>query len=126
MSRRPDPSKQQEWEERFQRFEESSQTIAHFCRAEGVSEPSFYYWKQKLPGDSRRRLRAGRRQQSARRAHAGSGFRSVVITPPADRVSVKVRLPGGAVIELGEDTLVIERVVGQLLEHQADARADGC
>jgi hypothetical protein len=50
----------------------------------------------------------------------------VVIAPPADRVSVTVRLPGGAVIELGEDTLVIQRVVGQLLEHQAGARADGC
>lgn len=126
MPRRPDPSKQQEWEERFQRFEESSQTIAGFCRAEGVSEASFFYWKQKLPDGSRRRSRAGRHQRSVRRAEAGSGFQSVVITPPADRVSVKVRLPGGAVIELGEDTLVIERVVGQLLEHQAGARADGC
>ena len=80
-----------------------------------------------VPGGSRRGPRVGRRRQrSNRRANAGSGFRSVVITPPADRVSVKVRLPGGAVIELGEDSLVIERVVGQLLEHQAGARADGC
>jgi len=54
------------------------------------------------------------------------GFRSVVITPPADPVRVKVRLPNGAVIELGDDALVIQRVVGQLLEHQAGARADGC
>ena len=126
MSRRADRSRQQEWEERFRRFEKSSRTIADFCRAEGVSQASFYYWKKKLPGGSRRRLRVGRRRRSVRRAHAGSGFRSVVITPSADRVSVKVRLPGGAVIELGDDPLVIQRVVGQLLEHQADARADGC
>ena len=126
MSRIADPSKQQEWEERFQRFEKSSQTIADFCRGEGVSLPSFYYWRRRLPGGSRRRSRAGRRRRSVRRANAGSGFRSVVITPSADRVSVKVRLPGGAVIELGDDPLVIQRVVGQLLEHQADARADGC
>lgn len=126
MSRRPDPSKQQEWEKRFQRFEESSQTIAGFCRAEEVSEPSFYYWKQKLPGGSRLGSRVGRRRRSARCSSAGSGFRSVVITPPADRVSVKVRLPGGAVIELGEDALVIQHVVGQLLQHQAGVRADGC
>lgn len=126
MSRRADPSRQQEWEERFRRFEKSSRTIDEFCRAEGVSQASFYYWKKKLPGGSRRRSRVGRRRRSVRRANAGSGFRSVVITPSADRVSVKVRLPGGAVIELGEDALVIERVVGQLLEHQADARADGC
>ena len=50
----------------------------------------------------------------------------MVITPPTDAVSVTVRLPGGAVIELGDDPLVIERVVGQLLEHQAGGRADGC
>lgn len=126
MSRRPYRSKQQEWEERFQRFEDSSQTIAGFCRSEGVPEGSFYYWRQKLPGGGRRRPCARQRQRSTRRADAGSGFQSVVITPPADRVSVKVRLPGGVVIELGEDALVIQRVVGQLLEHQAGGRSDGC
>jgi hypothetical protein len=50
----------------------------------------------------------------------------VVITPPEDRVSVKVRLPGGAVIELGDGPLVIEHVVGQLLQHQTGTGADGC
>ena len=124
MSRRPEPSKRQEWGARFQRFERSSQTIADFCRAEGVSQPSFYYWKRRLPGGSCRRPRVKRRQRSA--LPVNPGFRSVVITPPADPVRVKVRLPNGAVIELGDDALVIQRVVGQLLEHQADVRADGC
>lgn len=126
MPRRADPNRQQEWEERFRRFEKSSQTVADFCRAEEVSQASFYYWKKKLPGGSRRRLRVGRRRRSAQPANPGSGFRSVILTPPADAVSVKVRLPGGAVIELGDDPLVIQRVVDQLLQHQAGTGADGC
>ncbi len=67
MSRRPDSSKQQELEERFQRYEELSQTIANFCQTVGVSEPSFYYWKQKLPGGRRQ----GRRANNARKTPKG-------------------------------------------------------
>ena len=50
----------------------------------------------------------------------------MILTPPGGAVSLKVRLPGGAVIELGDDPMVIERVVGQLLQHQAGTGADGC
>ncbi len=59
------------------------------------------------------------RRRSARPADPPRRFRSVVVTPSSDdAASVKVRLPGGAVIELGDDLRVIERVVGQLLDHQ--------
>jgi len=125
MSRRPDAGKRREWNERFQRFKRSSQTVADFCRAEGVSQPSFYSWKRRLGGGDRRRRRVKRRHRSSQPANPGSGFRSVIVTPPTYAVSVKVRLPGGAVIELGDDPLVIERVVGQLLQ-QTGTRADGC
>jgi len=126
MSRGPAPGKQREWSERFRRYEKSSQTIARFCVAEGVSPASFYYWKKKLAVRGRRRPSVKRRQQSARPGNPGSGFRSVILTPPADAVSVKVRLPGGAVIELGDDPVVIQRVVDQLLQHQAGTGTDGC
>ena len=125
MARTPDPAKQREWSDRFRRFGKSSQTVADFCRAEGVSQPSFYHWKRRLVG-GRRRPSVKRRQRSAVPANPRSGFRSVVITAATDAVSVKVRLPGGAVIELGDDPLVIERVVGQLLQHQGGVGADGC
>jgi len=124
MPRSPEPGKLREWSKRFRRFERSSQTVADFCRAEGVSQPSFYRWRRRLAGGERRS--AKRRQEVAVPGHRRSGFRSVVITPPAGAVSVKVRLAGGVVIELVDDPLVIERVVGQLLRHQAEAGADGC
>ena len=36
------------WTERLQRFEQAHTTVAQFCKDEGVSQPSFYKWKQKL------------------------------------------------------------------------------
>lgn len=36
------------WTERSQRFEQAQMTVAQFCAAEGVSQPSFYNWKRKL------------------------------------------------------------------------------
>lgn len=36
------------WGDRIDRFEQSSQTVAQFCAAEGVSTASFYQWRRKL------------------------------------------------------------------------------
>jgi hypothetical protein len=36
------------WVERLERFRRANQTVAQFCAAEGVSEPSFYVWKRTL------------------------------------------------------------------------------
>ena len=41
-SRVSDPVKIQQWSERLSRFGDSGQTVAEFCRAECVSQPSFY------------------------------------------------------------------------------------
>ena len=36
------------WMERLQRFKQAQMTVAQYCAAEGVSQPSFYNWKRKL------------------------------------------------------------------------------
>lgn len=126
MPRKPDPAKLREWSDRMQRFEKSSQTVAEFCRAEGVSQPSFYHWKRRLRGGSRRRQGVKGRGQSTAAANPSIGFRSVVVTPPADGVSVKIQLPGGAAIEMRDDLVVIEQVVKQLLDHQAGRGEQEC
>lgn len=36
------------WRERLQRFEQAQMTVAQFCTAEDVWQPSFYNWKRKL------------------------------------------------------------------------------
>ena len=128
MPRNGDSAKQREWSGRFQRFEKSSQTVAEFCRAEGVSQPSFYQWKRRLTGGGPRGRQGAPkgRGRSAPAANSSVGFRSVVVTPPADGVSVKIQLPGGAAIEMKDDLVVIEHVVKQLLDHQAGTGGKGC
>jgi hypothetical protein len=49
-----------------------------------------------------------------------------VIPSNDDAAHVKIQLPDGAVIELGGDLRMIERVVGQLLAHQTRTGADAC
>ncbi len=38
------------WAERLRRFNPADTTVAAFCAAEGVSQPSYYYWRRKLRG----------------------------------------------------------------------------
>lgn len=38
------------WAERLQRFDLSGSTVAAFCDAEAVSQPSYYYWRRRLRG----------------------------------------------------------------------------
>jgi transposase len=47
-SRRDPATARRVWAERLDRFRRSGQTVAQFCAAEGVSEPSFYVWKRTL------------------------------------------------------------------------------
>jgi|KBSSwiStaDraftv2_1062776.scaffolds.fasta_scaffold1117729_2 transposase-like protein len=38
----------QTWIERLERFANSQLSVVAFCRAEGISAHSFYYWKRQL------------------------------------------------------------------------------
>jgi len=40
--------KSQEWQRRFTKFHNSRQTIPTFCRQEGVSQQSFYLWRNSI------------------------------------------------------------------------------
>ena len=48
MARRHDARKDAEWRKRLKRFGRSGLTVARFCKAEGVSVASFFYWRKKL------------------------------------------------------------------------------
>jgi len=43
----------QRWADRLQRFEQAGTTVAKFCQAEGISQPSYYHWRRKLRGPAR-------------------------------------------------------------------------
>lgn len=62
--RRSDPERRQHWEEVLRRWREGGQAVRAFCRAEGVQESAFYFWRREL---ARRDLRtAGHNSQAAR------------------------------------------------------------
>lgn len=83
MARSTTDRKAQQWRQRFLRFEKSRQSISAFCRAEGVSAPSFYLWRKRLGATPA--VRPSTRP-------ASEGFRPVRLLPAA---SLTARLPGG-------------------------------
>ncbi len=89
MARGIDLEKQRQWRLRVRRFELSGLTAAEFCRAEGVSAPSFYHWRRQLaPARTRRPAESA----SSRTAPE---FVPVRVTPrPA--AEVEIHLPNGA------------------------------
>ena len=46
--RRGDPQRQRYWEEVVRRWKESGRSVRDFCRAEGLRESAFYFWRRKL------------------------------------------------------------------------------
>jgi hypothetical protein len=47
-SRRGDPQKQRYWEEAMRRWKESGRSVRDYCRAEGLRESAFFFWRRKL------------------------------------------------------------------------------
>jgi transposase-like protein len=46
--RRGDPQRQRYWEAVVRRCREGGQSVRAFCRAEGLRESAFYFWRRKL------------------------------------------------------------------------------
>ena len=64
MGRKPSQSTEAMWRDRLTRFRECDLTVKEYCRQEGVSDPSFYQWRQRLkmvPQESKRAGRSGNR-----------------------------------------------------------------
>lgn len=121
MLRGSDSPKRQQWTERLERFARSGKTVAEFCRTEGVSVPSFYHWKGKLAGVDRNNGKPagdGRRRASA--------FKRLHVSPSDVSSGVSIRLPDGIVMDLGSDLVTIQKIVAQVLDHQASLGTGSC
>ena len=112
----------QQWTERLERFAKSGQTVSEFCRAEGVSAPSFYQWKRKLGSVNRN----SKKQAKRSRRRKSSAFKRLHVSPPDVSSGVSMRLPDGIVVDLGRDLLTIEKIVAQVLDHQASMGMGSC
>jgi hypothetical protein len=109
-----------EWKRRLRRHEKSEQTVARFCRDEGVSQGSFYLWKKKLrdllPGGCKAESQSSQTSAQFRPVHVASALAQ------ASQQQTIVRLGDDIRIELGSDLAVVESVVRQLLASVADTR----
>ena len=72
--RHGDPERQRYWEEVVRRWRKGGQSVRAFCRAEGVRESAFYFWRRKLA-------------QRGYRADAENGPRVEGPATPISRVS---------------------------------------
>ena len=143
-SRVSDPVKVQQWAERLRRYGDCGQTVAEFCRAERVSQPSFYQWKKRL-GCARSNVRAKTNNRAAHAVRANppgnshesseslqsipSAFQAVELRESSmnphpsswggsepGRPGMTVRFGQGIEIEIGSDLRVVETVMSQLLD----------
>jgi len=110
MARGSRPEKVQEWTHRLQRFEDSSLTVAEFCKAEHVSEQSYYHWKKKL-------------RDASARLSPQSHFQAVRVSSArtAPNQPTLIQLGRGIQIELGNDLPVADLVVNRVLDVVVDA-----
>lgn len=104
-----DSHKVREWQRRMERFEAAQQSVAEFCRKEGVSAPSFYQWRKRLAGRSRL-------------AEGAAGFRPVRLVGSA---GVAVQLPGGTQLCVPTSDRRALRVVIDTLARADAERAGG-
>jgi hypothetical protein len=74
------------WHERLTRYAATDQTVAQFCRDEGVSTPSFYQWKKKLGEKNLAR-------------QAPPPFVPLTLSMPQQQATT-LTLPGGASLDL--------------------------
>ncbi len=103
-----DSPRVREWQRRMTRFEEAQQSVAEFCRREGVSAPSFYHWRKRL----------ARRPRPTEEA---AGFRPVRLVGSA---GVAVQLPGGTQLHVPiSDARALRLVIATLA--RLDARRAG-
>lgn len=91
-SRRDPAATRRLWAERLGRFRRSNQTVAQFCAAEGVSEPSFYVWRRTLVGDAKSPV------------PAATAIVPIRLTPSPACPPIEVLFPSGTILRLPADT----------------------
>lgn len=112
-----------EWRRRLVRYRRSGQSVAAFCRDEGVSPPSFYQWRKRLQSAEAVEEPADRGPLVASLAvQAVAEFVPVRLVGAA---TVLVQLPGGMQLQIPTaDPQALALAIRTLVESDA-ARAGG-
>lgn len=103
MAKKRSEEKQRYWRALLQRQAGSGVSIAKFCRSEGVSEPSFYWWKRALGGgEAKPKMpeRSGARRAAGRNSGASPSFLPVQITEERRPATIQVMWPNGLSVQV--------------------------
>jgi hypothetical protein len=98
-----DSSREVVWRQRFRRFGKSRLPVAAFCRAEGVSAPSFYHWRKRLAERDREGVLAKRSTEPFLPVRLTPTLAPPQATPPVEihlPNGVRVCVPGGDPVAL--------------------------
>ena len=105
------------WLDRLNRQSNSAETIAEFCKQEGVSTPSFYQWRRRLSP----RIETPRKVRKRKRPSAADF--SELIVAPASSVA-QATLPGGVTLSLGNQPDIVAVIVDRLVRSCSAAAPD--
>jgi transposase-like protein len=85
--RQGDPERERQWQAAVEQWRQSGQSVRDFCRAQGLKESAFYFWKREL---TRRHPQVGTQGQSDRRQPASKTPKRAAVVMPAHRSSPAV------------------------------------
>lgn len=107
----PRAAARQLWIERLACFRASGLRPPAFCAAEGISRPSFYFWKRRLAAESRS-------PDTPTMADAAPGPRLLPVRLASSPAPLEVVLPSGAVLRIppGSDLTFVRSLVQSLGE----------
>ena len=109
-------SRESFWRDHMARWRASGESIVGYCRAQGISESAFYFWKRKFK----------RRDSQRGCEEAGPAFAEVRLTAsPAASLEVVCDTPRRILVHPGFDADTLAQVVA-VLERGNAREARGC
>ena len=126
MSAETKVGKVAEWKRRLGRYERTELTVAEFCRREGISVSSLYQWMRTLAGmpqGNSSELKANRFPKRLP-GEASASFRAIELSPTQNSRLATIRLPGGAVIELPDNSPALKWMLGRACRTTPPGKGD--
>jgi len=120
MARDADVGKLLVWRQRMARFARSGDSVARFCVSEGVSVPTFYYWKRKL-------AESGSPSKMRRGGPDAAHFSFLPVELAGTAAAVECALPNGARVRVPATALrtirAVVHAIGRLPASSAEQRS---
>jgi transposase-like protein len=116
-----------EWKRRLRRYERTELTVAEFCRQEGISVSALYQWQRRLaalPKGNTSEEKTSVVPSEAAASIPPAAFRAIELSPTQNSRLATIRLPGGVVIELHDDSAALKWLLGRACRTTPPGKGD--